>query len=223
MSVLFLYRLIGGRSGSAASRRTAARATRSPAASQATASQRVGHFRAGVLGVGMVDVETGAVAEDHVHQQGAGLVLAVGFQLLPAVGQGHGLGVEHGRLVGQLVRVGPAALQRPAAGVVQRFLVRVVPAGFGSAGGALPGHLGVGLDHPGATSWWRWPPARTVRGCRIRSPSPSPAWHRRREARRDRRRASRHSGCHRYWPVLGIVSMDLPGSWPALPWTMVRM
>ncbi len=28
---------------------------------------------------------------------------------------------------------------------------------------------------------------------------------------------------HRYWPVFGIVSMDLPGSCPALPWTMVRM
>ena len=28
---------------------------------------------------------------------------------------------------------------------------------------------------------------------------------------------------HRYWPVFGIVSMVLPGSCPALLWTMVRM
>ena len=36
--------------------------------------------------------------------------------------------------------------------------------------------------------------------------------------------AGRPGTCrHRYWPVLGIVSMDLPGSCPALPWTMVRM
>ena len=36
--------------------------------------------------------------------------------------------------------------------------------------------------------------------------------------------AGRAGHCrHRYWPVLGIVSMDLPGSCPALPWTMVRM
>jgi hypothetical protein len=87
--------------------------------------------------VGVVHVQPCPVAEHHVHQQRARLVLAVELQFLPAVGKGHGLGVQDGRLVRQLARVGLAALQRPAAGVVQRLLVRVVPAGFGAAGGPL--------------------------------------------------------------------------------------
>ena len=44
----------------------AASITRSPALSQITASQRVGDLGRGELGVGVVDVEPGAVGEDHV-------------------------------------------------------------------------------------------------------------------------------------------------------------
>ena len=56
--------------------------------------------------MGVVHVQPGAVAQHHVHQQRAGLVLAVGLQFLPAVGEGYCLGVEDGGLVGELFQVG---------------------------------------------------------------------------------------------------------------------
>lgn len=53
----------------------------------------------------MIDVKAGTIAEDHVHQEGTGLVSAVQFQLLSAIGQGDRFGVEHWRLVRQLAGI----------------------------------------------------------------------------------------------------------------------
>ena len=68
---------------------------------------RGGHLGRAVLGVGVVDVEPGAVGQHDVGQGGV---------------------VD---LVGQLARVGLAAAHVEAAGVAQRCLVGVVPAGAG--------------------------------------------------------------------------------------------
>ena len=134
--------------------------------------ERVGHFRAGVLGVGMVDVQPGAVAEDHVHQERAGFVLAVGLKFLPAVGEGDSLGVEDGRLVGQLVGVGLAALQRPARGRRAAVPRRCSPSGFRLLRRRAAGSPGRRPGSPGRTSSWRWPRVRRVHECRTPSRSP---------------------------------------------------
>ena len=65
-STLFLYSWIGGAPGTVAARIAASSITRSPALSQITDVARGGHLGRGELGVGVVDVEPGAVGEDDV-------------------------------------------------------------------------------------------------------------------------------------------------------------
>ena len=103
-----------------AARREASAITRSPALSQLDDVERVGALGGAVLGVGVVDVEPGAVGQYHVRQA----------EVL--VGEGVG------RVVG-----GPGVGE--AARVAQRRLLFVVPAGAAAAVQLGPG--AVGVDH----------------------------------------------------------------------------
>ncbi|MNI49680.1 hypothetical protein D3C73_1042990 [compost metagenome] len=109
----------------------------------------VGDLRAGILRVRVVHVKARTIAEDHVHQEGAGLVCAIQFQLLATISQGDRFGVEHWRLVRQLAGIRHRPVHGPTAGIVQRFLVRVVPPRLSPAGRPLPGNRGISLNDPG--------------------------------------------------------------------------